>query len=73
MTRRTGMFRRVAIGRIVTTVSPTALLARPEVHPARTDSHALLTFPSFGMFDGGNRIDVHARLVGHEIPYGRST
>ena len=68
MPGRTGMFRRVAVGRIVATVSAAALLARSEVHPGGTDFHALLTFPSSGVFDLGNGIDVNATLLGHHIP-----
>jgi hypothetical protein len=73
MAGRTGVFRRVAIGRIVATVCAAALLACAEVHSGGPDLHALLTFPSFGMFDGRNRIDVNTSLLGHDILYGRST
>ncbi len=73
MRGRTGVFRRVAVGRIVATVGAAALLARAEVHPCGTDFHALLTLPSLGVFDGGNGIDVNATLLGLDTPYGRST
>ena len=52
MPGRTGVFRRVPVGRVVAARSRTARLARPEVHPRRTDFHALPTFTE------GSAIDV---------------
>ena len=68
MPGRTSVFRRVAVRRIVATVGAAAFLAGAKVHPRGADFDALLTFPSFGVFDDGNGTDVNATLLGHDTP-----
>ena len=68
MSGRTSVLRRVAVRRIVATVGAAAFLAGAKVHPCGADFDALLTFPSFGVFDGGNGIDVNATLLGQDTP-----
>ena len=55
----------MAVGRAVATTGATALLAGPQVHPARADSYAVLTFTTLRMLDAGNGRDVRASLIGH--------
>jgi len=73
MPRRASVLRRVTVGRVVATVRATALLTGTEMNPCSADLDALLAFPSFWALDAGNGVNVDATLIGHEIPYGRST
>ena len=73
MPRRASVLRRVTVGRVVATVRATALLTGTEMNPCSADLDALLAFPSFCVLDAGNGVHVDTTLIGHEIPYGRST
>ena len=66
MTRRTRMLGGVTVWRVVATPRPATLLARPQMHPARPDLHAVLAFTSCGLFDIVNGGDVSAPLRWHE-------
>ena len=67
MPRGPRVLRRVTVGRIVAAMRATAFLTDTEVNPCSADLDALLAFPSFGMLDAGNGIDVDATLIGHDI------
>ena len=73
MPRRASVLRRVTVGRVVATMRTPALLTRTKMNPRSADLDALLAFTSFRVLDAGNRINVDAILIGHDIPYGRST
>src|SRR5438552_9772404 len=57
----------VPVGGVIAALGRAALLAGTQVDPPRTDLHALLALPALRVPDGGNRGDVHTRLVGHGL------
>ena len=60
-----GMFRGVAIGRIVAAEGRAALLTGAEVNPVRARLHAFLTFAALRLFDRVCRPNVRASLSWH--------
>src|SRR6266436_113470 len=53
--------------RVIATPRGAALLAGAQVHPLRTDLHALLALPPLRVPDGRNRGDMGASCVGHAL------
>src|SRR2546428_12388630 len=65
MAARPRVLARVPVGRVIATPRGAALLAGAQVHPLRTDLHALLALPALRVPDGRNRGDMCACCVGH--------
>lgn len=63
-----GVFAGVLVGRGIATERGAAGLARPKVHPARTDLDALVTLPVFRRLDLSNSLDVGARVWHNRQP-----
>jgi hypothetical protein len=59
------VFRRVAVRRVIATVSATAFLARPQVNPLRAHLDAFLAHTPLRLLDRGDGIDMRAGLSGH--------
>src|SRR5258708_19801052 len=55
----------VLVRRVVAAARRTALLAGPQVHPARADLHALLALPALRGLHRLDRLDVTARRLRH--------
>ncbi len=60
------MFRRVLIRRTITAPRPATLLARPQVHPRRTNLHALFADAFAREFYVGDGVDVRADFCRHD-------
>ena len=60
-----GVFRRVAVRRVIATVGATAFLARPQVNPRRGNLDAFLAYTPLRPFDCRDSIDMRAGLGGH--------
>jgi len=67
MSARAGVFRGVAIRRVVATQRGAARLTGPQMHPLGADLHALFTLSSLRMFDYLNRSYVSASFLGHHL------
>jgi len=52
---------------VVATMRATAFLTGSKMNPCAANLDALLAFPSFGVLDAGNGIDVDTTLIGHDI------
>ena len=72
MARRVRVFRGVSIRRTIATPRPATLLARPQVHPRRTNLHALFADAFLGMFEFGDGVDMNAGFWCHARPPGSS-
>lgn len=71
MPRGVRMLRGVSIRRTIATPRPATLLARPQVHPRRTNLHALLADAFLSVFDFVDDIDMKASFWRHNIPLDR--
>src|SRR4051812_13594381 len=70
---RARMLACVTIGRRVTAVGEPAGLARAEMHPGRSDFHALDAFTLVRVLYVVDRLEVRARLVSHDQLRSSST
>jgi len=59
------VFAGVAIRRAITTEGRAALLTSAEMHPLRSDFHALSAFANLRLFDGFDRVEMSAASIGH--------
>lgn len=71
MIRGVGVFAGVPIRRAVAAKRGAALLAGAQVHPGRTNFHALFAFAHLRLFDGANRIEMRATTRGHDAKIAR--
>lgn len=67
MCSRVGVFTGVAIRRTIAAKRDAALLTDAQMHPLRSDLHALRAFAIIGLLDRRDRVEMRAASVGHEI------
>ena len=70
MPRGVRVLRGVSIRRAIATPRPATLLARPQVHPRRTNLHALLADALPGVFDFCYGVDMRTSFWRHGYPPG---
>ena len=68
-----GVFRCMPVGRVVTTTRAPTFLARAQMHPSRTNLHAVLTLRALRMFHAGNCLEMGTSLIRHRVLYWRIT
>jgi hypothetical protein len=61
------VLRRVTVRRIVATMRAAALLTRTQMNARSADLDALLALTSCRLFDRGDRVDVDAALIRHNV------
>ena len=65
MSGRARVFAGVLVRRAVAAQGDTALLTGAQMHPFRSDLHALSAFGNLRLFDGRDRVEMRAAAIAH--------